>query len=556
MNMQTDVLHSGNVLSAEITGHKYIGHLAANDISTQYANGIDLNNWFENSVKVNSPDNQEIADKVTFKGRVRFYDNVQIYGTVNGIRISSENILDNATNYQVINGDVIINTLSLETNQMKQVFIKNLKLKDDINGNNWNEFHQNAFTIGTRVIDSKRIVFEKELQIDHVWTNKSIYGTDMAQFLRGSSASSNMIKFQHNMEHLTEVCDDLMRSLGDKVVELSHYEHHQSIPGKNIQTTVLFSIENGETFEYALAVHERNEMEMINFYHWNRTKQLFEKSQKLTSLQYNSQVYQVTQFHKIRYAGTDRLFVELFDLINSKFVQMLLHYDPLSKSFVPFIQTQDDMSMKIFTWSNGSTPCYGSIFQSFENIIINCEKYPKTLIKTRPIKKISSHDDVLIFLTDNESVKVWYNSKFFNLPPVTNPQSFTSIKYNDKIFLAVRSDKFEGTNHNGQINVFVSSIHEMKFSHLQKLTPDIPVAMEFSKTPSGDLMLYILSKNPMKALRVFTYAGSSSFVELTDNTIISEASDMDVIQIDNNSEVLSVVSGDNVHIIQAVLIEY
>ncbi|KAG5674647.1 hypothetical protein PVAND_004601 [Polypedilum vanderplanki] len=560
LNMNNDVLHADNIRSEEVTGHKRFGYLIARDIITSHINGIELFDWCENHVKLNSQEPQFVANKVTFMGKVQLHDNLQVRGQINGITIKSDTILTKSSEYQVIKGDVTIDNMVTNNilDRPRSLLIENLKLRDSINGKNWNDVYENVFTTGTSYINSTQLVFEKELEMDIVHTNKSIYGTNMVEFLKGTSLNNELIKFKSNMEQISEVSDNLIESLNDRVVELSHFEHHQSINGVNIQSTVLLSIVIANSFNYALAVHEKNQIETISFYYWNREKHLFLKSDNILSLHFNGEIYNITQFHKIIYSGSDCLYVELYDTQSNKFYQYLMHYQPEIKKFVPFIQSTEDYSMKIFTWSNGSDACYGSvIYQSSDNIKVICNNSPGIVIQTQPIRKISSYDDVLIMLTDDDLVKVYYNSKFYSLPTIINPTSFSSIRYNDKIYLAVQSDRTEGTVHHGYINIYVSLVNEINFQLLQRISLNIPIAVEFSRAPSDDLMLYILTKNPTKALNVFMYAGSSNFVEtIGDTTIVSEASDLDVIQIDDNFEVVSIVSGNIVYIIQAVLIKY
>lgn len=560
MNIQSDLLHVGNFETAVVTGHKKISYLNAFDINTQFVNEVDVKYWMENAVMLNSSHEQVIEGHVIFKQPVYIDNNLQVYGTVNGIRISPENILTKSTENQVINGDVTIKIMPPEGARMNQVLIENMKLNNGINGKNWNSFVENVFTRDTDYINSKRVVFEKELHMNSVSTNKSIYGTDIGEFLMGSSSNNRMIQFRNNMQYLSKVGDDLMRSLSTDVVELSHYEHHQTISGTNIKKTILFSIPNHHQINYILGIHqiiENPSTEIIKFYHWNRETQQFVIDDSMVPLQYNLRAFEVKQFQKIVYRGVDHLFVELFDRSKKTHLQYLYVYDVVNKILVPVIQSESPNTAKFFTWKDGSLPCYGSMYYSSENVFVDCEGKLETIIKTKPLKKIKSENDILILLTVDDMVQVWHNEKFHNLPQIINPQSFTSVRYNDKIYIALRSDKFEGTVHHGYINILVSPTDNIKFEHLQKLSLNIPSDVQFSIIPSGDLMLYVLTRNPTKALSIYTYAGNSNFIEsTTDTTIVSEASDLDVINIDGNIQVLSIVSGDNVYIIQAVLMEY
>ncbi|CAG9797903.1 unnamed protein product [Chironomus riparius] len=558
VNVQTDILHAGNFHTAVVTGHKKFRSLEAHNVNTRFINDIDVIDWIENSVKTNTTEQQIINGHVTFKNTVYVTNNLQVHGTVNGIDIRPENILTKSGERQVISGDVTINNMPHETSGFKQIFIENLSLKDGINGRDWNEFHDNAFTRDSPFIDSKQIIFENELKMESILTDNSIYGTDMKEFLKGSSTNNKLMKFKDNMEYLTQVGDDLMRSLADNVVELSHFEHHQTIASKYVQNTVLFSFKHDRVTEYVLGIRGGSEREVITFYRWNPQDKLFHEDKQITPQGYNPDLFQTTQFHKIIYGGNDCLFLEVYDKRGiGTFVQVLLQYDPEIKSFKPVANMNGKESMTAFTWRDGSSPCYGSIRRSFENILINCDGKAQTVIKTRPIKNIWSENNIIVISNDEDKVQVWYEDKFYTLPTVMNPASFASAIYKNKIYLVVRSDKADQTVYRGDINIYVSPIHEMKFEHLQKLTLNIPTTVKFSKAPSGDLLLYILTRDPTKALNIYTYSGSSNFVEIIDDTtMIPDAYDLSNIQINNKVEVLSVASSDHVYVLQAALVQY
>lgn len=551
LNIKDDVLNARN-LNTRVEGLKRIKTLEVHDLYTKFINDLNVEDWILNAVRINSSTEQLIDGHVIFKKFVHVENNLHVYGTVNNILISPQTVLMKNRDNQVINGDATFFILDPSNpGRANQIFIDRLSLRDGINMKNWQTINENVFRPEDDFINSK-VVFEKELHVESLQTNKSIYGTDMVEFLKGSSVSNSMVKFKKNMEHLSEIGDDLIRSLGDSVVELSHFEFVQTINGHDIQKSVLFSINHN----YFLAIHEKNSsLEAINFYRWNQESRKFIIEPAMIPLQYNVETYQVYHFYKIIYRGVDHLYLEFFDRLAETFNQNLLVHDTRSGTFVHVIQETSKNSGKFFTWKDGLTPCYGVIYQFAENIFVNCEGMPQTVIQAEnSVRKISSQNDKLILLTDDGKVRVWRDQKFFNIPNLINPQSFSSIEYNGKIYLAVITDEVEGTIHHGDILIFESLINDLNFKELQKLSLHVPTDVKFSKAPSGDLLLYILTRNEPRAFYVFSYAGSSNFVpSIGEETIIKKASNLDVIQIDDISEMASIVSGDNLYIIQAVI---
>lgn len=559
LNIYTDVLHTGNFHTAIVTGHKKIKSLKTNNVITNHVNDIDIADWIKNSVKLNSTEGQTIDGHVAFKKPIRILNDLKVHGEVNGIDIQAENILTKSGD-QVIKGDVTINNIPHEFDGFKQIFLEHLSLKNgNINGRNWNEFYANAFTKDTAVINSNKLMFDNELTVENLITENNIYGVDVKEFLKESSTNEKLMKFKENMEHLTKVGDDLMRSLIDTASEMSHFELHQTIPGQNIQNTVLFSFLDGKVTEYVLGIHDRFEdREMIKFNRWNPQDSLFYFDETITVLNYNSELYQLTQLYKIIFNGAESLFLELIDKErNNAFLQVILQYDPQIRTFTPATSWNSESSIKVFTWRDGSMPCYGAIQQSFENIAINCINKEQTTLKTRPIRHICSENNIIVFANDEDKVQVWYEDKFYTIPSVINPASFACITYKEKLYLAIRSDKADETVHRGEINIFVSNINDMKFEHLQKLALNIPTNVQFSKAPSGDLFLYAISRDTRKALNIFAYAGSSNFVEvISESTVITEADDLDVIQINGKTEVLAVATNTNVYVLQSTVVQY
>lgn len=557
LNIHNDVVHAGN-LNEPIYGFKKFKSMNIHNAQVKFINELNVDDWLTHAVRNNGSAEQYIDGHVTFNKFVRMENNLRVYENVNGVPITLETVVMKNRENQVIKNATffIIDPLNPNNNngRFNQIFIDSLMLRDSINDKNWQYIHDNVFRQNNEFINSK-VVFEKELLVDSLQTNRSIYGTDMVEFLKGSSVSNNMVKFKKNMQHLTEIGDDLIRSLSDSVIELSHFEFIQTLTGNDIQKSVLFSINR----DYFLAIHEKNtSLESINFYQWNREGKKFFVDPTKLPLQYNVDAFQIHHFYKVVYRAVDHLFVEFFDRNLETFNQNLHAFDSRSGTFVPVIQSNSKNSAKFFTWKDGSLPCYGAIHQFSENILVNCESMPQTIIQAEnPIRKISSQNDRLILLTDDGKVRVWQNQKFFNIPNLINPQSFSSIEYNGKIYLAVITNEIEGTIHHGDIHIFESSINELNFKELQKLSLNVPIDVKFSKAPSGDLLLYILTRNEPRAFYVFSYAGSSNFVpSIGEDTIIKKASNLDVIQIDEHAEMASIVSGDNVYIIQAVINQF
>lgn len=552
LDFHNDVLHTGNWDTAEVAGSKEFRAIEAYDVKTQFVNGIDVNDWLTNAVQLNSSAEQAIAGLTSFRQAV-FYDDLQVLGTVNGLTINPDTVLTKSGEGQVITGDLTIETMT--AHGAKPSFIDQLFLRFGINGKNFTELFLNTLKRSDTKINSKRLVFEDTLSAGTVDTEKSMYGVNMAEFLRSSDISNKLVKFQNNLRYLTRVGNSLQDSFRDSAVELSHFDHHQLLQGDDIQKTI--SLASGK--DHFLAVHERNlntSFEVIRFYRWSNETKSFVDDGSALPLQYSMASYQITKLSKVTYKRMDHLFVEIFDKTTAKtFFQNLMLLDPTSKTFTVQVELTSEFSSQFFMLDNGAGPCFGYIYPSFENLNIFCDGQPTTVLKTAPIRMASSQNGIIILLTDDHQLQVWYQLKIRQVLKVMNPQSFTSIRYGEKFYLVVSSDKVEQSIHHGGVEIFESG-DDIQFKLVQSFELENPFLVQFTEIPSGDLLLYILTRNPGKTFNVYKYAGASYFVETIGiSTIVNTASDLCTISIDDHSEFIAVVSKD-IFIIEAVMKEY
>ena len=104
-----------------------------------------------------------------------------------------------------------------------------------------------------------------------------------------------------------------------------------------------------------------------------------------------------------------------------------------------------------------------------------------------------------------------------------------------------------------------SSLHDkIEFVHIQSIKDKIPSKTEFSILPSSDLLLYVLTNNPLQPLLVYGFNGINNFNEtVVSSTTVTNGVDMTSIKIDQDVEILSIISKNNeVVLIEAVMKKY
>lgn len=556
LNFYEDVLHTGNWKTAVVTGSKFIGSINAYSIKTTYINGVDIIDWVQNAILLNSSTAQSIDEHVDLASPSVFYDNIDVTGAVNGITLNPSTVLTKSGEGQIINGDVTIRAMTAQG--AKPLFIDSLILYYGINGKNLSDVYQHTLKASDTKIDSKQLVFDENLIVSSIEIGKNIYDVSIAEFLRESDASNQLVKFQQNLKYLTHVGKSLKDSIQDVAVELNHFEHHQLLEGVNIQKTVPFTINLDSTVDYAIGIHEKDtntSFEIIRFYRWNRQWSNFTDDSSMIPLKYSTELYEITKFDKVAYKAVDHLFVEVFDKSSKRYFQNLLRLDPPNRQFLAVVQADEQFSSQFFTLDDGASACYGVVFPSFKNLNIACEGLEPTILKTDSVRKVSSQNGVIILLTDDHQLQIWYQRKIRQVLKVMNPQSFASIRFNGKFYLAVSSDKVDQSIHHGSIEIFESG-DDINFSLVQSLELENPFLVEFSVIPSGDLLLYILTRNAGKTLSIYKFAGASYFVEsIGTSTIVNTGSDLSTMNIDGEKEFIAIVSGQ-VYIIEAVMKKY
>lgn len=557
LNFYDDVLHTGNMDSAMITGHKEFLNFNTNNVDTVFVNGIHLSDWFEHSVFLNVAQEQIIQGRVTIIDAF-FYNDINVQGLVNNMNFNRNTVLTKSDDNQIINGSLTISPQN--DGKISSLFIDQLQLHDGINGKNINHLYDNALKVGDTYINSNLLEFENQLIVGHLQVGNNIYDVNVKNFSQELDKSSKITNYQNNMEHLTKVADELIGSYDDVVVELSRFEYLQSLYGVNVQKTIPLAVKIGPTVEYILVVHEQNynvSLEVLTFYKWSCEENIFIYDSHIAPRHFDMNKFRISALDKVIYKSTELLFVELFDLTTRMFTQWLMIFDPTSEKFEHLIETQSAESQFLFT-INSDDSCFGSFSPGLSSITFICENPAQgAKIQTMPIKMVSSQNKIMILLTEGYQVQIWNNKQIIQVLKVFNPICYASIYLNNKYYLAICSDKMDQSIHHGSIEIFESS-DDINFKLVQSLDLENPIKINFSLLPSGDLVLYILTSTPSKSLIVYLYSGVSYFTEIIDSsTIVSSGIDLATIKINNEIELLSIVSKTNeIFLIEAIVNKY
>ena len=559
LNFYDDVLHTGNMDSAMITGHKEFVNFNTKNVDTVFVNGILLSDWFEHSVFLNVAQEQIIQGRVTLIDAF-FYNDINVQGLVNNMNFNRNTVLIKPDENQIINGTLTIKTRSQSDGKISSLFIDQLELRDGINDKNIKYLYDNALKVGDSNINSNLLVFENQLVVGHLQVDNNIYDVNVKNFSQELEKSSKITNYQNNMEHLTKVADELIESYDDAVVELSRFEYLQSLYGVNIQKTIPLSVKIGPNVEYFLVVHEQSynlSLEILTFYKWNCEENLFIYDSHIIPRHFDMNNFRISALDKVVYKSSELLFVELFDSTSRMFTQWLMIFDPVSAKFEHLIETQNIESQFLFTLNSEDT-CFGSFSPGLSNIFINCENQLQSAkILTSPLKMVSSQNKIMILLTEDYQVQIWNNKQIIQTLRVFNPICYASIYLNNKYYLAFCSDKMDQSIHHGSIEIYESS-DDINFKLVQSLDLENPLKINFSLLLSGDLVLYILTSTPSKSLLVYLYTGISYFTEAIDSsTIVSSGIDLSTIKINNQIELLSIVSKTNeIFLVEAVVNSY
>lgn len=552
-----DVLHETSLETAEITGWKYIKSVDAYTTTSRHINRVDIHDWVSKAIYKNVNSTQTVDGYVTMHN-AKFYENVIAPGYVNGKIINKDTVLVRSPE-NLLDARTLLGNLSLISSQQAPSTIAKIKIAESLNGKDVNVLMADSFRSDDDVIDSK-LIFDEPLEVENLETEAKIFGVDMDQFVRESGASRNLEQFQRDLHFLRKVGKDIDASFKDHAKELNHFEHIQSIPALKALNFVDFKI----LTEQFVAVHEKNQsspFDTVKFYRWNRDKEQFLEDARVEPLKFNVELFEIIQLDKVVYANADHLFVELLDKSTNFYTQSLMIFNIQSQIFVPVVQLNSGMSTRLLTIGNGIRACYASFVIGTGNLAITCETSAAVILKTPPIKSIDSLNNLLIILvatndTDSQ-IQVWRGERLVSALNILNPQSFTIAHHNSLYTLAVISGRVEKSTHHGSIEIFETVDDVIDFQRVQSFEVENPFKLRFSAIPTGDLLLYILTKQPGKALLVYVHAGASHFTKFIGDevTIVNTGTDMTSISIDKQHEVVLILAKE-IFVIKAVLKEF
>lgn len=387
--MRDDVLKATQ-LDAEIRGRKTFQHILAGNINTQFLGGVDLHEWFTNSIQLYSGDPQLIQGKVNLH-KSTFFNDISVQNFVNNHEFNANTILTRSLHNQVIQGNLIIKTKlpkAIVMSSFDQIFLAN-----GINGVNFNGFFQDAFKLNDTEIESG-ISFLNPLVVQDLEMNGyNLYDVDMNKFLSELDASTDLRKYEENLASLDEVGRNLVASFQDQAFVLSHFEFQQTLLGMNIKKVVPFKIDYPDQHvDHLLAVFEENSntsVSSISFYIWDSHLYKFVVDPVIKKLEYDMKVYKLTNLEKINHQQKEYLFLEIFLVEKKVFRQCLLDFDRKERKFDGFLKFDSQMSRRFLSLEGFNSKCLGSYAIDQPNILSHCGTDEEIFLETSKIKMVS-----------------------------------------------------------------------------------------------------------------------------------------------------------------------
>lgn len=547
-----------------ITAKKIIQNLSAKNLNCPYpciVQGVDLVDWMSSSVSRDG--DHTIQGHVIFEGPVTIHE---LYSDkpINNITFQKDMILSK-TGEQVINGNIrIINKYG----NSGQFVIESLDA-GEINSKSVNEFFLNLVLRGDQdktTIDSK-LNFIKPLTVGHLKCDGKFYGTDLKSLTSEIDNTALLKQYETERDGYYKISERLYQTYQDYAFYLDHFDVRQVLVGQIGKiVSIRFPFRGGVKDSVAILTVERN-TPVVQFYKWNVETGKIILDVDFQTIKFDD--FGIIDIEKVQHHDKECLFIETFNLETKTFKQSLLTFNEQFNGFHLVYDFVSNTSRRVLSVTANSKDCMAIYSEYLKNIEIFCITSGSPTLElqqniqiTDSIKQaVTINQNQLVVLTNEGKVMIWESTPIgrFRLKQVIHlisPVWVSTIQYEHYNYIAVCSQHMNNSIYHGYVEIYRSSAIDTKdlYSNYQKIYLKIPVQAEFSILPTNELILYVLTNNPIQSLIVYNYAGVSGFSEFVVSSTIPKGKHFAIIKInEHKKEMIAITTIDDVLLIEAVM---
>lgn len=271
---------------------------------------------------------------------------------------------------------------------------------------------------------------------------------------------------------------------------------------------------------------------------------------------------EIINIDKISLTDVDYLCIEVYDIIAKIYRQIIFSYQDYL--FVEFHTFYSNTASKISTVTLPGKTCIAFYSEFLNDVNINCV-LNSTLtwnqkMVTERIKYVESVCNSMVMLTASGRIEIWKldeEGKFKQkqLIQVYNPSSFSTVCFEDVVYIAICSESTVNSLNYGQVEIYKSGNIYSDFQYFHTISVAIPIQTKFTILASSELVLYVLTKNPKHSMIAYSYKGVYGFKEFVVGSTIPRGDSLSVLKdMNSQKEFVGIISNENVLIIEAVLV--
>lgn len=231
------------------------------------------------------------------------------------------------------------------------------------------------------------------------------------------------------------------------------------------------------------------------------------------------------QINTIERIDQDMLYMEMYDHQANTYKHTCVKYGPSDRQFYVFKQFVSNVTQRIVSMKMAKQECL--IFHSPDapNVGVYCLNSNalehKQEIESAPVQKaitlIDEFHSSLVLLSVAGPLQIWLETVAGKLTlkqtiELLNPSWVTATPFQHFNYIAVCSEPMNNSVHYGAIEIYRAA-EKGDYYQFQKISIKLPKQIEFSVLPSQELVLYVLTENPIQPFIVYRYAGVEGFKE-------------------------------------------
>ncbi|KAF2893085.1 hypothetical protein ILUMI_13089, partial [Ignelater luminosus] len=471
-----------------------------------------------------------LTGKISFKGYTTFLDGIRSeYPIINGIRFNNETIMlksvpQNITSIKMFHPKHGTESDNSE-NATSIITFKTLQVKDGLNGIDMEKLLERQAYKNEDTVFKNKMNFNGSIAMYNVNIEKLYNDVNISELIQDIIQFSKEDNFLNSYQKLYSAAEHINKSLMGQAHYLDYYEIRQIYKEKDFIIPV--KLENPDVKHLACVVKSTFRYN-INFQVWDEQGEVFRKDNELNEIVMDGILHYLTT---VTYKGKEYWYIELDGFKGTIYkitkegleqvTQTLSHRG--TKSVVSVVLPDENRDCFFLLYAKKGELYCADVEQVTNNYPIKLDLYQVFNYIHNGFKAISVLIEGIphIFIVNNQeqgNINIWRKgtgSKFEikQVIYISNPNSIAFTFSQGDYYLAIASGHVQQAKYPGFLDIRKFNKDLKEFKTIQKIDINVPLEVEFAVLPTKELILYVLTENPVKPLVVYEYQGISGFKE-------------------------------------------